>query len=381
MFDLEREIATWRRQLARVGIKSVECVAELESHLRDEFEAQITSGANPEDAFQRAVAAVGSAAELNAEFTKIASTTHRMGKCLQASYLLASVFMLAVNAWTLLEYELSSLARTLGISAVVLISIYLASLPRWVQWVSPSSFTRFAGIIKVGANLVWIWPLWALLQAEHVIGVEIGILPTVFIWSFYAAIVLTIVAFRLTHGSRPGDAGGWIPPSSAIPQPIPPTPVCPPELSLPGSKPVDPTIHRALEFASGEASRLGHGYIGTEHLLLGILKEAKGTLANVLRQIHIDYDAVQTELSRLITPVPASASPGRIPLTPRAQKALKFGAREAKAMHQATVGAEHVFLGLLLEGHGLGAQALRNLGVDVKTTRAQLIRALAFRVR
>ena len=139
------------------------------------------------------------------------------------------------------------------------------------------------------------------------------------------------------------------------------------------TRPMDPSIHQAWEFAYGEASELGHGYIGTEHLLLGILKEAKGKLANILREIHVDYAAAKTEIERFISPVPATALVGQVPLTPRAKKALKVAAREAKAMKDPAVAAEHLFLGLLLEGDGIAARALRNLGVTEQTIRQEIV--------
>ena len=368
MFDLHIAIAQWRNQMSHGGLKSPELLDELESHLRDEFDAQVDSGASPQDAFNRAVAAVGPAAELNAEFVKVTATTERMTKFLQASYSVVAVFMLFVNTWTLLEYELSPVARSVGIIGVLLTSLYVAAIPRWLRYWPAAYFRRLAGLMKAAAHLVWVWPLLALLDAEHIIGIQLGIVSIVFIWCCYAAIVMTAIAFPLFQKGRSGGTDGW-PPPHQIPRPIPPTSGSAPEISLPGARTSDASTHLALEYARDEASRWGHSYIGTEHLLLGILKPAKGKLANILHQINLEYDAVQTEMERLITAAPAAASTNPIPLTPRAKKALRVAAREAKAMKNPGLAAEHILLGLLLEGSGLGARVLRNLGVKEQTIR------------
>ena len=136
--------------------------------------------------------------------------------------------------------------------------------------------------------------------------------------------------------------------------------------------PADPIVHQSLEAACEEASRLGHDFIGTEHVLLGVLKLAKGSFDDVLRRMNVDREAVRAEVERLVFPVLANTTTATMRLTPRARKAIRLAAREAKALNRPCFGAEHIFLGLLLEGGGIAARALKNLGIDVGTTREEI---------
>ena len=380
MFKLEQAIADWRRQMAAGGIESRELLDELESHLRDEIERQISSGANEQHAYQAAVASIGRASALKAEFAKAAKGDRRQRRIFLRTFYFASVaFVLLINTWTLLAYELSPLERALGVFTVSLICLYLACVPYVLKSLPAAHYERLAKTIKMASSLVWVWPVWALLDTEHVVHLEIGIVPTMILWCLCAAMALSAFAYGLNGRCfRRGHSGGPPPPFQPHPQLIPPTRPCPPDFAtaIPPSKSVDPIVHQSLEAAFGEASRLGHDFIGTEHVLLGVLKLAKGSFADVLCNMNVDREEVRMEVERLVFPVSAQTTTVTIPLTPRARKAIRLAAKEAKALNHPCIGAEHIFLGLLLEGGGIAARVLKNLGIHIGTTREKIVSEL-----
>jgi ATP-dependent Clp protease ATP-binding subunit ClpC len=123
-----------------------------------------------------------------------------------------------------------------------------------------------------------------------------------------------------------------------------------------------------------EGLRLGHDFIGTEHVLLGVMRSANGALARVLQNAHIDQEAVRKEIERLVFPQSAQAANAALPFTPRARKALEFARHEAKALKQPLISADHIVVGLLLEGRGVGARPLKNLGLQAEQIRSEIFR-------
>lgn len=374
MFNLEQAISDWRRKLSAAGMRSRDIVDELESHLREEIERQIQSGAAEHHAFQTAIARLGEAGALQNEFAKL-NTERVPSRFLKLCYALFGAGMFLINTWTLLAYDISPLERASGLAAVALLSLYLACLPGLLKRVPAAAAVRFAKGFKLASIVLWLWPLWELLEAEEVVHSGMGIGPTVVLWCLYGALAMTGVALGL-HGRcrRPADPSG---PSSALQpswQPIPPVPPRPPEFAvpLPPSKPVDPVLLQSFEAARAEANRLGHDFIGTEHVLLGLLELAKGSFAGSLRGMNLDRETVRAEIERLVAPAPAHAAAATLPFTPRARKAVKLAAREARALKHRRLGVEHIFLGLLLEGSGVAALVLRKLGVTLAQARQTL---------
>jgi hypothetical protein len=284
---------------------------------------------------------------------------------------------LLINTWTLLEFELGWLERILGICSVGLTAIYLACLPYLLECLPRLVHAPLAKAIKIVSIFLSVWPIWALLEAEHVVHLEMGIVLSTVLWCLYAALAMTVVAYALNHVRLEGGSSEG-PPPPLRPQwgPIPPTRPCPPDIAraVPGAKPLDPIVHQSIEFACSEASRLGHDYIGTEHVLLGLLKLAQGSFARILRTMNVDSETVRSEIERLVCPVPAHTSTAATPLTPRATKAIRLAAREAKALNHSCIGAEHIFLGLLLEGSGVAAKVLKKLGIQFEQTREEIVR-------
>jgi ATP-dependent Clp protease ATP-binding subunit ClpC len=124
-----------------------------------------------------------------------------------------------------------------------------------------------------------------------------------------------------------------------------------------------------------EARRLEHGYIGTEHLLLGLLREEEGLAARVLSSLGVTLGGVRVEVGRIVGQGDAPAS-GQIPFTPRAKKVLELGFQEATKMGHAHIGTEHILLGLVVEGEGVANRILADLGASPERLRGSLIAAL-----
>jgi Clp amino terminal domain, pathogenicity island component/UvrB/uvrC motif len=136
---------------------------------------------------------------------------------------------------------------------------------------------------------------------------------------------------------------------------------------------------RVIDLAQEEARTLGHNYVGTEHLLLGLIDEGEGVAATTLESLGIGLEAVRQQVAEIIGQ--SQQTPARrIPFTPRAKKALELSRREALALGHSHVGTEHILLGLLREGDGVAAQVLVGLGADLNGVRQQTIRVLTGRL-
>jgi GNAT superfamily N-acetyltransferase len=133
---------------------------------------------------------------------------------------------------------------------------------------------------------------------------------------------------------------------------------------------------RAVVLAQEEARTLNHGYIGTEHLLLGLLCESDGVGARALESLGISLDAVRQQVEEIIGQGQHAPS-GHIPFTPRAKKVLQLSLREAEQLGHDYIGTEHLLLGLLREGHGVAAQVLVKLGADRNRVRQQVIQLIS----
>ena len=133
---------------------------------------------------------------------------------------------------------------------------------------------------------------------------------------------------------------------------------------------------RVVVLAQDEARSLNHNYIGTEHLLLGLIHEGEGVAAKALESMDISLDAVRTHVVEIIGEG-QSAPSGHIPFTPRAKKVLELSLREALQLGHNYIGTEHILLGLLREGEGVAAQVLTNLGADLSGVRQTVMQMLS----
>ncbi len=135
-------------------------------------------------------------------------------------------------------------------------------------------------------------------------------------------------------------------------------------------------VRKVLFLARDEASRLQHEYIGTEHLLLGIIREGEGIAANVLRRLGIDLERIQKEIEATVAPMNGPVNIGEIPFTPRAKKVLELSIDEARLHNHNYVGTEHLLLALIREGEGIAADVLTRLGADHETVKREVMKAL-----
>jgi ATP-dependent Clp protease ATP-binding subunit ClpC len=137
---------------------------------------------------------------------------------------------------------------------------------------------------------------------------------------------------------------------------------------------------RVVVFAQDEARMLDHNYIGTEHILLGLIREGDGVAAKTLESFGISLDAVRQQVEEIIGRGRGPAPQGHIPFTPRAKKVLELSLREALDLGHTYIGTEHILLGLIREGDGVAAQVLVSMGVDLNHARQQVIQILAGRL-
>jgi len=137
-----------------------------------------------------------------------------------------------------------------------------------------------------------------------------------------------------------------------------------------------PRAQQVLALARKEADRFNHNYVGTEHLLLGLIKLGQGVAVNVLQKMNLDLETVRLEVEKQVGNGPETKMVGNIPYTPRVKKVLALAGKEAKALNHSYVGTEHILLGLLREGDGVAARVLKNLEVDIERTRNEILREL-----
>src|SRR6056297_3460150 len=137
-----------------------------------------------------------------------------------------------------------------------------------------------------------------------------------------------------------------------------------------------PRAQQVLALARKEADRFNHNYVGTEHLLLGLIKLGQGVAVNVLQKMNLDLETVRQEVEKQVGGGPETKMVGNIPYTPRVKKVLALAGKEAKALNHSYVGTEHILLGLLREGDGVAARVLKNLEVDIERTRNEILREL-----
>src|SRR5271166_322295 len=133
---------------------------------------------------------------------------------------------------------------------------------------------------------------------------------------------------------------------------------------------------KVMQLANQEAQRFNHEYIGTEHILLGLVKEGSGVAANVLKNLDIDLRKIRLEVEKIVQSGPDMVTMGRLPQTPRAKKVIEYSIEEARNLGHNYVGTEHLLLGLLREQEGVAAQVLMNLGLKLEDVREEVLNLL-----
>jgi ATP-dependent Clp protease ATP-binding subunit ClpC len=137
-----------------------------------------------------------------------------------------------------------------------------------------------------------------------------------------------------------------------------------------------PRAQQVLALARKEADRFNHSFVGTEHLLLGLINLGQGVAVNVLQKMGLDLETVRLEVEKQVGTGPDQKLAGNIPYTPRVKKVLELSKKEAKALHHTYVGTEHILLGLLREGEGVAARVLKNLDIDIDQCRQEILHEL-----
>ena len=133
---------------------------------------------------------------------------------------------------------------------------------------------------------------------------------------------------------------------------------------------------KVMQLANQEAQRFNHEYIGTEHILLGLVKEGSGVAANVLKNLDVDLRKIRMEVEKIVQTGPDMVTMGKLPQTPRAKKVIEYSMDEARNLNHNYVGTEHLLLGLLREQEGVAAQVLMNLGMKLDDVRDEVLNLL-----
>jgi ATP-dependent Clp protease ATP-binding subunit ClpC len=135
-------------------------------------------------------------------------------------------------------------------------------------------------------------------------------------------------------------------------------------------------VRKVLAMAREEAIRLQHDYVGTEHILLGLIREGEGVAAAVLNNLAVDLEQVQEKVEESVRRGKATIALGELPYTSRAKKVLEFAMAEARELNHSYVGTEHLLLGLLREEKGIAAEVLGQLGVSLEDARRETLKLL-----
>src|SRR5246500_2490697 len=133
---------------------------------------------------------------------------------------------------------------------------------------------------------------------------------------------------------------------------------------------------KVMQLANQEAQRFNHEYVGTEHVLLGLIKEGSGVAANVLRNLDVDLRKIRNEVEKIVQAGPEMVTMGKLPQTPRAKKVIEDAIEEARNLNHNYVGTEHLLLGLLREQEGVAAQVLMNLNLKLEEVREEVLNLL-----
>ncbi len=129
---------------------------------------------------------------------------------------------------------------------------------------------------------------------------------------------------------------------------------------------------KVMQLANQEAQRFNHEYIGTEHVLLAIVKEGTGTGAHALKNLDVDLRKIRLEVEKIVQSGPDMTTMGKLPHTPRVQKVMELAIEEARTLNHNYVGTEHLLLGLLREEVGVAGQVLMNLGITADAIREEV---------
>jgi Clp amino terminal domain, pathogenicity island component len=235
------------------------------------------------------------------------------------------------------------------------LAVYTGTLPLWYRSL-PSPYAKRLGIaLKTATLMVAALPLVALLGVSGVRFLQLGNTGSLILWSGVAAFSATMFAYACLDLER---GIGW----SSFPCPSPDR--------------FTDLAQRATETAHDEAARLGHDFIGTEHLLLGVISCDSGLLLDLFRKWEVDADIIRSEIEKVVVSGFARKSARDLPYTPRALRALTLAMQETQTMNHSFITPEHILLGLLLEKEGLAGVVLRKLGIKADRARQDILHGM-----
>ena len=134
---------------------------------------------------------------------------------------------------------------------------------------------------------------------------------------------------------------------------------------------------RVIILAREEAGRFRHDFVGTEHVLLGLIRDGEGIATAVLQRLGLRLETVKAEVERALAGFPKTLTFGEVPFTPQAKRVLELSIEEARQLGHNYIGTEHLLLGLVREGQGIGAGVLESLGATIDGTRSEVLRVIA----
>jgi ATP-dependent Clp protease ATP-binding subunit ClpC len=137
-----------------------------------------------------------------------------------------------------------------------------------------------------------------------------------------------------------------------------------------------PRAKQVIVLANEESLRLNHNFIGTEHILLGLLKLGNGVATNVLVKLGLDLEKARAEVEKIDGRGPDRKITFTLPFTPRAKEIFKLARNDAKLLNHTYIGTEHLLLGILLEGKGVAAMVLKNLEINIKEMREEILKEI-----
>jgi hypothetical protein len=258
------------------------------------------------------------------------------------------VFIVLTGIWFLIMSEVPVAEQLFGSVWLLLAGAYTVTLP----YLNRSTFPGLRGwalrkAIAIGCNFfVIVWIALLLLDCGNIIHFSLGtmILPNVICWPLFVAGWATVLV--LAHGTNAGSLGFW-----------------------------SPAVQECLGMAHQEALRLNHNFVGTEHILLGLLESKEGVVSKVLGGIGVRREVVRAEIESIVASGPQWQSRGLPAYTPRAKRACCLAFQEARSLERDRVEPLHLLLGLLREGSGVAAVVLKKLGVDLERARAEVLKA------
>jgi hypothetical protein len=216
-----------------------------------------------------------------------------------------------------------------------------------------------------GRSGVTFADLWTALA----VGVAVGVVPVV---------ISRIVVWRMGGGFRAGSEGGWSTSSSfthRVTARDPDETFDPDTRGMEGFGKFTDRARKVLTYAQDEAQRFDHNYIGTEHLLLGLIREGDGTAAQVLENMNVDLTKARTAVEFIIGRGDRPVA-GEVGLTPGGKEVIELAIDEARGLGHNYIGTEHLLLGLVREGEGIAAGVLESLGVNLDRVRHEVIRVI-----